>query len=147
MYKRQATSCYTGEIDDARYRLRRYHELAPIDSYSNFFDILHTTACLMVKDYHGAAANGRRCVRENPDFVNGYKPLISALGHLGLLDEARRMLDALIQREPGFCLEAFRASYPFKHESDRAHYVEGMRKAGAPETVHLESEQHSWSSS
>ena len=130
-----ATSCYTGRIEQARFRLRRYHELAPIDSYSNFFDMLHTTACLMEKNYHGAVSAGRRCIRENPDFTNGYKPLLSALGHLGMADEAATVLAALLERDPKFCLAEFRANYPFEHQADREHYIDGMRMAGAPATV------------
>ena len=43
---------------------------------------------------------GRRCAKANPQFINGYKPLIASLGHLGELDEARTYIDKLLDLEP-----------------------------------------------
>ncbi len=69
----------------------------------------------------------------NPDFVNGYKPLIASLGHLGRLEEAKRYRTQLARREPGFSVERFLHSYPVQHDSDRQRYAEGLWLAGVPE--------------
>ena len=68
-----------------------------------------------------------------PNFVNGYKPLIASLGHLGRVEEAKPYVDKLLALEPNFSLERFAKVYPIKYESDREHYVRGLRLAGIPE--------------
>lgn len=77
---------------------------------------------------------GRRSVRANPDFTNGYKPLLAALGHLGEKEEASRILRELLRREPEFSVQGFARRYPFRRKEDRERYIDGLRKAGVPET-------------
>ena len=73
-------------------------------------------------------------MRANPDFANGYKPLIASLGRLGRIEEAIRYRSLLASREPGFTIERFLMSYPFQRDADRRRYAEGLRLAGVPET-------------
>ena len=72
-------------------------------------------------------------VKANPQFVNGYKPLIAALGHLGELDEARPTSTSCWTLEPNFTVKQFGQAYPFKKDIDRERYMEGLRLAGVPE--------------
>ncbi|MDB5469781.1 MAG: hypothetical protein JWR84_1341 [Caulobacter sp.] len=127
------TSCYMGRPDDALRRLKRYRELAPFDPYHRLFESMDTMVHLFARDYEKAAMIGRRAVRASPTFTNGYKPLISALGHLGLGDEAARYIATLAALEPGFSIAAFARRYPFQFREDRDHYIEGLRKAGVSE--------------
>src|SRR5262249_61208725 len=83
-----ATYCYIGEPDDALRRLGRYRDLAPLDPYYGFFENAYTIAYAFKRDYERAVVVGRRVVTANPHFINGYKPLIASLGHLGRRDEA-----------------------------------------------------------
>jgi hypothetical protein len=69
----------------------------------------------------------------NPGFVNGYKPLIASLGHLGRAEEAKPYVDKLLALEPNFTVERFAQVYPIKYDSDREHYMKGLRLAGVPE--------------
>jgi DNA-binding SARP family transcriptional activator len=128
------TFCYVGEPDRALERMERYKMLAPFDPYFGLFETIYTTIFLLKHEYEKAVSVGRRSVRANPEFVNGYKPLISALGHLGRRQDAERYLRALLAREPDFSIESFVRSYPMKREEDRDHYLVGLRQAGAPET-------------
>ncbi|WP_161495041.1 BTAD domain-containing putative transcriptional regulator [Caulobacter sp. BP25] len=127
------TSCYMGHPDDALRRLRRYRELAPFDPYHRLFESIETMAHLFARDYASAVAIGRRSVRANPTFTNGYKPLISALGHLGLRDEASGFIATLMQLEPDFSIATFARRYPFQAPEDRDHYIAGLREAGVCE--------------
>ena len=43
---------------------------------------------------------GGRAVNALPDFVNGYKGLIAALGHFGRRNEAKPYVDKLLTLEP-----------------------------------------------
>jgi tetratricopeptide (TPR) repeat protein len=127
------TCCYLGKAEVALDRLRRYRELAPYDPYFKLFETMYTVAYVFLCDWKRAADVGRRSVANNPDFSNGYKPLIAALGHLGLRDEARGYVAALRGMEPDFTVERFGREYPFTRESDRQSYLHGLRLAGVPE--------------
>ena len=128
-----ATYCYIGEPDAALARLRRYRDLAPFEPYFRFFEHLFTIAYTFKGDYEQAALVGRRSVKANPEFVNGYKPLIASLGHLGRAAEAKPYVEKLLSLEPNFTIEGFAKVYPFKHASDSARYIAGLRLAGVPE--------------
>jgi tetratricopeptide (TPR) repeat protein len=126
------TYCYIGEPRAALQRLDRYRELAPFDPYLSCFDLLYALAYLLNEDYERAAIVGRS-VEAFPEFVNGYKPLVAALGHLGRREEAKPYVDKLLSLEPDFTAEKFREVYPIKKPSDCKRYMEGLRLAGIPE--------------
>jgi DNA-binding SARP family transcriptional activator/TolB-like protein/Tfp pilus assembly protein PilF len=127
------TYCYVGEPDIALERLERHRDLTPIEPYPALYDNPYAIAYLIKRDYEQAAVFGRRVTKARPEFVNGYKPLIAALGHLGRKQEAKLYIDKLLSLEPGFTVERFGQVYPFKHASDREHYMVGLRLAGVPE--------------
>jgi DNA-binding SARP family transcriptional activator len=127
-----ATYCYLGEPENALRRLTRYHDLAPLDPYYNFFENAYTIAYTFKRDYERAVVVGRRVVKANPEFINGYKPLIASLGHLRRRDEAAPYIDKLLSLEPDFTVEKFGKTYPFKLAEDRENYCKGLRLAGVP---------------
>jgi DNA-binding SARP family transcriptional activator/Tfp pilus assembly protein PilF/TolB-like protein len=127
------TCCYVGKAEIALDRLRRYRELAPYDPYFKLFETMYTVAYVFLRDWKRAADVGRRSVANNPGFSNGYKPLIAALGHLGLREEAEGYVKALLGMEQGFTVERFGREYPFTRDSDRQSYQHGLRLAGVPE--------------
>lgn len=127
------TYSYVGEPDIALQRLQRYRALAPPDLYFSWFETLYTIAYTFQGDYKRAVLVGRRAIEANPDLVNGYKPLIASLGHLGWREEAQIYVRKLLSLEPNFSVERFRLTYPIKKTSDRERYVEGLRLAGIAE--------------
>jgi DNA-binding SARP family transcriptional activator/TolB-like protein len=127
------TSCYLGDPDDALSRLKRYRDLAPFDPYFKLFETMYTMVYVFAQDYEKAVVVGRRTVRANPNFTNGYKPLLAALGYLGQTDEAAKLLRELLLREPDFSIRNFEGRYPFRRKEDRERYISGLRKAGVPE--------------
>ena len=128
-----ATYCYIGQPDVAFQRLDRYRELAPFHPYFILLENVFAMAHVIRGDYEDAAGVGRRVVMSNPQFVNGYKPLIAALGHLGLIEEAAPYVRTLLDLEPNFTLQRFAQVYPLKKEFDRERYMAGLRLAGIPE--------------
>jgi tetratricopeptide (TPR) repeat protein/TolB-like protein len=126
------TYCYVGEPRMALQCLDHYRELAPFDPYMSCFELLYAMAYLFNEDYERAAMAGRSGVEAFPDFVNGYKPLVAALGHLGRREEAKPYVDKLLRLEPGFTVEKFAEVYPIKKAADRKRYMEGLREAGIP---------------
>jgi DNA-binding SARP family transcriptional activator/Tfp pilus assembly protein PilF len=128
------TYCYIGEPAAALQRLERHRDLTPIEPYPALFDNPYAIAYLIKRDYEQAATFGRRVAKTRPEFVNGYKPLIAALGHLGRREEAKFYVAKLLSLEPSFTVERFGQVYPFKHASDREHYMMGLHLAGVPES-------------
>jgi adenylate cyclase len=124
------TYCYIGQPEEALRRLRRYRDLAPFDPYFGFFENAYAMAYMFKHDYERAVVVGRRVVKANPAFINGYKPLIASLGHLGRRDEAAPYIEKLLSLEPNFTIEKFRKEYPFKRLEDRDQYCKGLRLAG-----------------
>jgi DNA-binding SARP family transcriptional activator/TolB-like protein/Flp pilus assembly protein TadD len=127
------TYTYIGEPEAALQRLDRYRDLAPFDPYFGLFEYAYAIAYVFKRDYKKAVTVGRRVVKANPAFVNGYKPLIAALGHLGRIDAAKPHIKKLLVLEPGFTAERFGQVFPFRRAVDREHYTEGLRLAGIPE--------------
>ncbi|HML12187.1 MAG TPA: hypothetical protein VK456_02710 [Xanthobacteraceae bacterium] len=127
------TYCYIGEPKTALRRLDHFRDLAPFDPYTSCFESLYALAYLFDEDYERAAMIGRRAVEVLPGFVNGYKPLIAALGHLDRREEAKAYLNRLFRLEPGFTVENFGEVYPIKKAADRKCYMEGLRLAGVLE--------------
>jgi adenylate cyclase len=126
------TSCYIGEPDLALKRLVRYRELAPADPMFPLWEYFYATAYFFKRDYAQAVVIGRRAAKANPDFVNGYKPLIAALGHLGRAEEAGPYIAKLLLLQPNFTVASFGSVYPFLKHSDREHYMQGLLLAGLP---------------
>ena len=127
-----ATYCYLGQPDVALKNLARYKHLASLDPTAHFWDSVFTTAYNLKGDFEQAYRHGRRFVRENPDFSNGYKPLIAALGHLGRREEAAPYVQKLLQLEPHFTIARFIGSYPLARQEDRENYARGLELAGVP---------------
>jgi DNA-binding SARP family transcriptional activator/TolB-like protein len=127
-----ATYCYIGQPDVALQRLDRARELAPFDPYFRFLENMYTVAYTFKGDYEKAVSIGRRVVRANPEFSNGYKPLIASLGHLGRRDEAAPLVEKLLSLEPNFTVERFGKVYPISRPEDRERYMLGLALAGVP---------------
>jgi DNA-binding SARP family transcriptional activator len=127
------THCYIGQPDVALQRLDRYRELAPFDPYFGLFETMYPVAYVFKGDYVRAATIGRRVVKANPEFSNGYKPLIAALGHLRQREEAQPYVAQLLELEPHFTVAHFGKVYPFRRGVDRESYMEGLRLAGVPD--------------
>jgi adenylate cyclase len=126
------THCYIGMPDAALVRMERYRDLAPFDPYYSFFEGVRALAHLLMRDYEQALAVGRRMVRAHPEFINAYKTVIAALGHLGRRTEARPYVRKLLLLEPGFTITEFEKLYPLKRSVDRKLYVKGLQLAGVP---------------
>ena len=76
---------------------------------------------------------GRRVVETNPDFVNGYKPLIAALGHLGRRRRRSAYVDKLLELEPDFTVKRFAQGYPFKKDTTASATWKGCGSPACPE--------------
>lgn len=125
--------CYLGDHDEAIRRIARAWALSPYDPHGFHFDGALIYPHLLRHEHELAAEIGRRAIELNPIFSSSYKGLLAALGHLGREEEARALRARLLELEPGFTVaDAVRRS-PLRRQQDRAHYAEGLRRAGLPE--------------
>ncbi|MCA3270379.1 MAG: hypothetical protein ING12_00155 [Roseomonas sp.] len=127
-----ATYCYMGQPAMALQHLERYTTLTSFAPNAYFGDTIYTLAHLIKADFDAASKFGRRAVRAYPDFSNGYKPLIAALGHLGRREEAAPYVQKLLQLEPHFTIAQFTRTYPLARQEDRENYARGLELAGVP---------------
>jgi tetratricopeptide (TPR) repeat protein len=128
-----ATYSYVGKSGEALERLKHFRDLLPLNPRYVWAQNIYSIAYVFAGDYEKAVVSGRRVVKMSPTFVNGYKPLIASLGHLGRHEEAKPYVDKLLALEPNFTVERFGQVYPIKHDGDREHYMKGLRLAGVPE--------------
>jgi DNA-binding SARP family transcriptional activator/TolB-like protein len=126
------TYAYMGDADEAERRNNRYKALSPLDPHAFFLDAVFGIVHLLRHEYQSAATAGRAVTQLNPSFSGGYKPYLAALGHLGHDQEAKAVLRRLLTIEPDFTIERFLTMTPIEATSDRDHYAEGLRLAGAP---------------
>jgi TolB-like protein len=127
------TYSYVGKPGLALERLKRYRTLAPTTPEHPWSQNISSIAYLFAGSYEKTVELARPMLDVVPGFVNAYKPLIASLGHLGRAEEAKPYVDKLRALEPNFTVERFGQVYPIKYDSDREHYMKGLRLAGVPE--------------
>jgi tetratricopeptide (TPR) repeat protein len=75
-------------------------------------------------------------VRRFPWYASTHRWHAVALAQLGRLDEATSALGEFLGLSPSYTLEIARHSYPFRRQSDLAHYLDGLRKAAGGDRLH-----------
>jgi len=128
-------ACYIGAPAEALSRMKRYQRLCPFDPAACYFKTIYVIAYTILHDFEKAVLIGKELIMENPNFVNGYKPLITSLWHLKQYSEAGGFAEQLLSREPDFSIEKFCRTYPFRREDDMSLYVSAFRGVGIPETT------------
>ena len=78
-----------------------------------------------------------RAVTANPTDYNPLVILVAANGYLGRLEEADRILvrmNELLRKDqlPEFTIDSLHNRWPYKDQAQRAHLIEGFRRAGVP---------------
>ncbi len=61
--------------------------------------------------------------------------LAAANAQLGQLAEAKAEAAEVLRIEPGFTIERWKCTVPYKNPQDAEHLFDGLRKAGLPEGV------------
>jgi adenylate cyclase len=84
-------------------------------------------------DYQHSLETVNFAVRRFPWYASTHRWHAVALAQVGRLGEARSALGNFLDLSPNYTVETARHSYPFRRESDLAHYLDGLRKAGLSE--------------
>jgi hypothetical protein len=72
----------------------------------------------------------RESMRQRADFVGAHRVLTAAAGMSGDPALAASALEGLRRAQPGISLAWITRELPMLREEDRAHYLEGLRRAG-----------------
>jgi len=91
-----------------------------------------------LRNFDEAEENLQRSIAINPKDQTPYLILIATYGQLGQKVQATvvlEQLNELFQQEYGrhFSIDWFRGQFPFRENFDNEHFLEGLKKAGAPE--------------
>jgi adenylate cyclase len=88
------------------------------------------SAYLFAGEFKAAAEQFRERIRLSPKTDLSRAFLAVALGHLGEVDDARRVWRELIEINPKYSFADHVARLPFRHRVDAERLAEGLRKAG-----------------
>jgi adenylate cyclase len=121
---------YAGQPLEAIPAIERAMRLDPASS-GQFLHFLGM-ANLLAGKHETAAALLKQRVMLNPETDFSRAILASALGHLGEVEEARRVWGELEKINPKYSFRDHFSRQPFKNPADVARIAEGLTKAGLP---------------
>jgi TolB-like protein/tetratricopeptide (TPR) repeat protein len=127
------TYSYIGDGTEAARRAEHSLLLSPFDPHV----FLNHTAVALARytsaDFDGAVIAGRKATAENPRYTAALRILAASLAAAERGDEARRVGQALVEREPSFRVEAFCRAHPYKDPLRRELLARHLRAAGLPD--------------
>lgn len=124
------TLCYAGRWQDGDAAARRTLRLSPRDPLAAIYCGVAAYARFIGRDYEGAVQMARESMRQRADFVGAHRVLTAAAGMSGDPALSASALEALRRAQPGISLAWITRELPMLREEDRAHYLEGLRRAG-----------------
>jgi adenylate cyclase len=124
---------YAGEHAQAIEILEANIRLDPFQPLANSFGAVGL-ANYMLKRYGEAVRLLRECVLRQPNQQWPRLWLASAYGQAGLRGEARAEAAEVLRINPAFTIERYKRLIVDKDPKDAEHRLDGLRKAGLPET-------------
>jgi TolB-like protein len=121
---------YCGRCEEADLAARRALRLSPRDPFSAIYCGIAAYSQFVGHRYDEAMRLAREAIRQRIDFVGGHRVLTAAAGMAGQEDAAKAALLELRRAQPNISLDWVANQMPFKHDADRTHYLEGLRRAG-----------------
>jgi TolB-like protein/cytochrome c-type biogenesis protein CcmH/NrfG len=122
--------CYCGRWQEGDQAARRAVRLSPRDPSSAFYSGVFAYAQFVGRNYDEAIRLARESLRQRGDFVGAHRVLTAAAGMSGQRELASAALQGLLRAQPNISLEWIAREMPLKEPADRAHYLEGFRRAG-----------------
>jgi TolB-like protein/cytochrome c-type biogenesis protein CcmH/NrfG len=121
---------YRGRWEEGDRAAREALKLSPRDPFAAIYCGVAAYCQYIGKNYAEAIRLSREALRQRTDFVGAHRVLTAALGMEGGADAAKAALEGLRRAQPNITLAWLANELPFEHEADKAHYVEGFRRAG-----------------
>ncbi len=119
---------FLGHPEEAVQNLERAIRLDPLFNYH----YMHFVGIgrMMMGEYPEAVATFRERIRLAPSTDLSRAFLVSALGHVGEIDEARRVWAELRALNPAYSAQTHFGRLPFRRPGDRERLFEGLGRAG-----------------
>jgi TolB-like protein len=124
------TLCYAGRWQDGDAAARHALRLSPRDPLAAIYSGVAAYARFIGRDYEGAVQMARESMRQRADFVGAHRVLTAAAGMSGDSALSASALEGLRRTQPGISLAWITRELPMLRDEDRAHYLEGLRRAG-----------------
>jgi len=125
---------FGGEPDRALESAAEAMRLSPRDLLTVIWRVIEGWSHLADERFAEAAESARLAIEWNAAFVDAHAILAAACAHAGRLDEARRALTECIRQMPGLTARDQRLIRPFRRPADQERFLDGLRKAGLPES-------------
>jgi len=95
------------------------------------FNYLYTKgmAQFHLEEFDAAADNFHLALVRNPEFIPARLAYVSALSHLGRVNEAEWELEEVLVRQPEFSLLREQARAPYANTNDTLRYIQGLKTA------------------
>jgi adenylate cyclase len=124
-----AAKVFSGRASDAIDHLQTAIKLSPRDPNMGSFLVRMADAHLFMRHYEDAIYWANKALQQ-PNFQwSRYAVLLSALGHLGRLDEAAHAVKQVRMQRPDFSTDFVRRTHLFSDADDMNHFLDGLRKA------------------
>ncbi len=125
---RGAVQIFAGDPNAGIPDIERAIRLDPVDAsqYMHFLGL----AYLVAGNYETAAAHFRERILLTPETDLSRSLLAAALGHLGRVEEARRVWRELVEINPNYSVDVHLARLPFRDPAKARRIAEGLAKAG-----------------
>jgi tetratricopeptide (TPR) repeat protein len=121
---------YRGRWEDGDRAAREALKFSPRDPFAAIYCGVAAYCQYIGRNYDDAIRLSREGLRQRSDFVGAHRVLTAALGMSGETGAAKVALEALQRVQPSISLAWLGSEMPFEREEDRAHYLEGFRRAG-----------------
>lgn len=103
--------------------------LNPDDIRVHIFQCFLADAYLNNRDYEDAVEWAEKAIERQRNYPHSHMTLASALGHQGKIDAASAALSVCQRLDPSY-LEHHPSLGAYKNETDRTHYIDGLKVAG-----------------
>lgn len=126
-----ATCGWTGDGEGAIAHAKRAMTLSPFDPFAFFAEHMLSQGHYVSGDYENAILWGQRSAERNGRLASNLRTLSAAYVAAGEIGEAKRIADQVMQLDPKFSLDRFKARTPF-HKDLREEHAGRLSTAGLP---------------
>jgi adenylate cyclase len=85
------------------------------------------------EQYEKAIEVCEKAISGHPDLSHAYLQLAASYSSLNRPEEARKAVKEFLRLNPGFSLDLYANTLPYKNQQKLDKYINALRKAGLPE--------------
>ena len=124
------TLAFCGRWEEGDVAARHALRLSPRDPYAAIYCGVAAIAQFIGRNYSEAIRLSREALRQRSDLAGAHRILTAAAAMAGMEPLATAALQELRRAQPNISLTWVANQLPFKRDADRAHYLDGLRRAG-----------------